>query len=52
MPEEWPRYLSAGDAALVVEFEERIDESVNRRVHRLAHLLAECPVPGLLAWKC
>jgi len=46
-PAEWPRYLPAGDAALVVEFGDRIDEAINRRVHLLAHVLAQDPVPGL-----
>lgn len=45
--EQWPRYLPAGDAALVVEFGDRIDEAINRRVHVLAHLLAQDPTPGL-----
>jgi KipI family sensor histidine kinase inhibitor len=44
---EWPRYLPAGDAALVVEFGDRIDEAINHRVHLLAHVLAQDPVPGL-----
>jgi inhibitor of KinA len=46
-PAGWPRYLPAGDAALVVEFGDRIDEAINRRVHLLAHVLAQDPVPGL-----
>jgi len=46
-PAKWPRYLPAGDAALVVEFGDRIDEAINRRVHLLAHVLAQEPVPGL-----
>jgi inhibitor of KinA len=46
-PAKWPRYLPAGDAALVVEFGDRIDEAINRRVHLLAHVLAQDPVPGL-----
>jgi KipI family sensor histidine kinase inhibitor len=32
---------------LVVEFGDRIDEAINRRVHLLAHVLAQDPVPGL-----
>lgn len=43
----WPRYLPAGDAAVVVEFGDQIDEVVNRRVHVLARALAQAPIPGL-----
>ncbi len=42
-----PRYLPAGDAALVVEFGEQIDPAINRRVHVLAYVLAQDPAPGL-----
>jgi KipI family sensor histidine kinase inhibitor len=47
-----PRFLLAGDAALVVEFGQAlgtsaIDLEINRRVHALARALAECPLPGL-----
>jgi KipI family sensor histidine kinase inhibitor len=42
-----PRFLPAGDAALVVEFGEEIDLEVNRRVHALAHTLGENAPPGL-----
>jgi KipI family sensor histidine kinase inhibitor len=42
-----PRFLLAGDAALVVEFGDKIDPAINRRVHTLAHTLAEQPLPGL-----
>ena len=41
------RFLPAGDAALVVELGDTIDPAVNRRVHALAHALAEMAVPGL-----
>lgn len=44
---EWPRYLPAGDAALVVEFGDRIDKGINRQVHVLVRLLAQDPPPGL-----
>jgi inhibitor of KinA len=42
-----PRFLLAGDAALVVEFGDAIDPAINRRVHALARALAENPLPGL-----
>lgn len=42
-----PRFLLAGDAALVVEFGDKIDIEINRRVHALARALAENPLPGL-----
>jgi KipI family sensor histidine kinase inhibitor len=42
-----PRFLLAGDAALVVEFGDEIDPKINRRVHALACALAENPLPGL-----
>jgi inhibitor of KinA len=47
MPTQWPRYLAAGDAALVVEFGDRIDKAINRRVHVLARALAQDPISGL-----
>ena len=42
-----PRFLLAGDAALVIEFGAEIDTAINRRVHALARVLAEHPQPGL-----
>jgi inhibitor of KinA len=42
-----PRFLLAGDAALVVEFGDAIDLEINRRVHALACALVENPLPGL-----
>jgi len=42
-----PRFLLAGDSALVVEFGDEISEEVNRRVHALAHALAKNSLPGL-----
>jgi KipI family sensor histidine kinase inhibitor len=42
-----PRFLLAGDAALVVEFGDEIDSAINRRVHALARVLAEHSLPGL-----
>jgi KipI family sensor histidine kinase inhibitor len=42
-----PRFLLAGDAALVVEFGDQIDLQINRRVHVLARVLTERSLPGL-----
>ncbi|RLC64376.1 MAG: allophanate hydrolase [Chloroflexi bacterium] len=42
-----PRFLLAGDAALVVEFGDEISPEVNHRVHVLAHALEQNPFPGL-----
>lgn len=42
-----PRFLPAGDAALVVEFGNEIDEEINRRVRSLAYALEEKGAPGL-----
>ncbi len=41
-----PRFLLAGDAALVVEFGNKIDEEISRRVRSLATALEENPIPG------
>lgn len=46
-PLSQPRFLLAGDAALVVEFGDEIDLEINRRVHALARALAEQSLPGL-----
>jgi KipI family sensor histidine kinase inhibitor len=42
-----PRFLLAGDAALVVEFGDEISLEINRRVHALARVLEQNPLPGL-----
>lgn len=42
-----PRYLSAGDSALVVEFGARYEPQVHARVVALDGALAHAPVPGL-----
>jgi inhibitor of KinA len=42
-----PRFLLAGDAAVVVEFGNEINLEINHRVHALARALAEHPLPGL-----
>lgn len=42
------RIVPAGDSALIVEFEERIDRAVNARVLALAERLTADPVAGVL----
>ena len=42
-----PRFLLAGDAALMVELGDEIDLEINRRIHALTRALAENPFPGL-----
>lgn len=42
-----PRFLLAGDSALVVEFGDEISEEVNHKVHALAYVLEKNPLPGL-----
>ncbi len=44
---EYPRFLPAGDSALVVEFGNEISLEINRRVHALAHTLEQEATPGL-----
>lgn len=42
-----PRFLPQGDAALVVEFGDRIDRAVSERVYRLASAVLAAAVPGI-----
>ena len=42
-----PRLLPQGDAALVVEFGDRIDPAINARVMALAAALRDRPIPGV-----
>jgi len=42
-----PRFLVAGDSALVVEFGDEISPEVNRKVHALAYALGKGAPPGL-----
>jgi KipI family sensor histidine kinase inhibitor len=42
-----PRFLIAGDSALVVEFGDEISEEINRKVHALADALRRSSLPGL-----
>jgi KipI family sensor histidine kinase inhibitor len=44
----WPRVLTAGEAALSVEFGNRIEPVINARVRALDRELAKTPFPGLL----
>src|SRR5512141_251535 len=43
----WPRFIPAGDAALLVQLGDRIDPAINRQVHALARHLAAAPLPGI-----
>jgi inhibitor of KinA len=45
---EEPRFLPAGDQALVVELGEEIDPETNRRVHDLARVIDENAVAGVV----
>ncbi len=47
MSSDWPRYLPAGDSALVIEFGDTIDPIINRRVHALDAAFTRDPVPGI-----
>jgi inhibitor of KinA len=44
----YPRILPHGEAAFIVEFGDRVDVELNRRVHALDALLQLCPLPGIL----
>src|SRR5215211_8128767 len=43
-----PILLPLGDSALLVQFGEEIDITVNRRVHTLAALIHAAPLPGVM----
>lgn len=43
----WPRFLAQGDAALVVEFGDRIDRAVSERVNALAEAVRAAAIPGI-----
>lgn len=47
MAPTYPRILPSGDAALVVEFGDRVDEAINGRVLSLDRAVAEAAVPGV-----
>jgi KipI family sensor histidine kinase inhibitor len=44
---EEPRFLPAGDRAVIVEFANEINEEVNRMIRRLSLALSRHPVPGV-----
>lgn len=44
----FPRMLLCGETAIVVEFGDDIDSSINRRVHALARALKDLNHPGIL----
>jgi KipI family sensor histidine kinase inhibitor len=43
----YPRFRPQGDAALVVEFGDRVDRAVSEKVYRLADAVAAAAVPGV-----
>lgn len=45
---EIPRFLAAGDRALVIEFGDAIDPELNRRVRRLQFAIQEAKLPELV----
>lgn len=47
-PTPAPRFLSAGDAALVVEFGNQVDPAINHRVMRLGEAARAAGIPGLV----
>jgi inhibitor of KinA len=47
-PSPQPRFLSAGDTALVVEFGDRVDRTLSGLVLALARRLADAAIPGVV----
>lgn len=47
-PEPGPRFLAAGDTALVVEFGDAVDPAINRRVMRLGEAIRAAGVAGVV----
>ncbi|MBM3956522.1 MAG: 5-oxoprolinase subunit PxpB [Gemmatimonadetes bacterium] len=47
-PSDYPRILPAGDQAVTVEFGDRIDLDLNRRVYAFAEALEEAALPGVV----
>jgi KipI family sensor histidine kinase inhibitor len=43
----FPLFSPAGDAAILIQFGERIDLAINRRAHALARRIAAAPLPGV-----
>jgi 5-oxoprolinase (ATP-hydrolysing) subunit B len=48
MSAPYPRYLPAGDTALVVELGDAVDPVINARVRALDRLVAEAALPGVI----
>ncbi len=44
---DWPKIRPSGDSAALVEFENRIDPEVNRKVRALALAIESDPFPGI-----
>jgi inhibitor of KinA len=44
----YPRILPVGEAALTVEFGDRVDAALNRQVHTLDRALATCEIEGVI----
>src|SRR5262245_52352193 len=47
-PSPRPRFLSAGDTALVVEFGDRVDRALSGLVLALAHRMEDAAIPGVV----
>jgi len=45
--EKWPRFLLAGDSGFLVEFGDRIDPEINRRVREIFLALEKFPIEGI-----
>ena len=43
-----PVFLSAGDTALVIQYGEVVDVSINRMVRQLAHAVRQLDTPGIV----
>ena len=49
MPEKKPyNIFPLGDAALIIDFGNVIDESINKLVHAVFHELLKDPIPGVI----
>src|SRR3984957_6968756 len=47
MPPSYPRLLTCGDSAVVIEFGNSIDPEMNRRGHSFRALITQEKVPGI-----
>lgn len=45
--EPWPRFLRAGDLALLVEFGNQIDPEINQKVRKVSIALEKFPIEGI-----